>query len=294
MSRHFRVSWIFLLLAGACLHAADVDVEIQLRETTYVVNPDGGVAITLHERGRAVTGNGRTQLSRIQIPYAASFATVEFRSIRTLKKDGAVVDGDPSSAFDAADAVNPNAPSYDDTRSKTILPPSLEIGDSVEYEAVKRVATWIKPGDFWLEHYARTDVRVLSEIVVLDLPADRKVALHEAPGGKMETSAGRRIERWELSNLQTDKKSVEQEPPIFMVSSLLSWDDVAQWLHSLNDAATAPTPEIKALAEKLTANQATEQARITALYAYVATKIRYTSVSFGLGRFVKPAPEVEP
>jgi tetratricopeptide (TPR) repeat protein/transglutaminase-like putative cysteine protease len=285
MHHHFRASWVLPFLAAVRLQAADVNVEIQLCETTYVVNSDGSVAVTLHERWRALTGDGRTQLSRIQVPYAVSFETAEFRSIRTLKKDGTVVDGDPSSAFDTALTANPTAPSYDDTRSKTVLPPSLETGDSVEFEAVKRVATGIKPGDFWFGHYARTGIPVSSEIVVLDLPADRKVAFHEAPGGKVETSAGRRIERWEFSNLQTEEKSVEQEPPVFMVSSLLTWDDVAQWLHSLNEAASAPTPEIKALAEKLTANQTTDQARITALYTYVATKIRYTGVSFGLGRF---------
>jgi predicted NAD/FAD-binding protein len=150
MHRHFRAVWIFLLIAAVRLHAADVDVEIQRCETTYVVNSDGSVAVKMHERWRALTGDGRKQLSRIQIPYAASFETAEFRSIRTLKKDGTVVDGDPSSAFDTAPATNPDAPSYDNTRSKTVLPPSLETGDSLEFEAVKRVATWIKPGDFWL------------------------------------------------------------------------------------------------------------------------------------------------
>jgi tetratricopeptide (TPR) repeat protein/transglutaminase-like putative cysteine protease len=286
MYHHFRTSWILpILTAVRLLDAADVNVEVQLRETTYVVNSDGSVGVRQHERWRALNGNGRAELSRIQIPYASSFETAEFRSIRTLKKDGTVVEGDPSSAFDTAPPANPTAPSYDDTRSKTVLPPSLETGDSVEFEAIKRVATWIKPGDFWLGHYARTDIRVLSEIVVLDLPADRKVAIHEAPGGKVETSAGRRVERWELANLQTKEKTVEHEPPVFMVSSLLTWDDVAQWVHSLNDSASAPTPEIKALAEKVTAGQTTEQARITALYGYVATKIRYTGVSFGLGRF---------
>lgn len=46
-----------------------------------------------------------------------------------------------------------------------------------------------------------------------------------------------------------------------------------------------PPPKSRLSPKKLTSNQTTEQARITALYAYVATKIRYTGVSFGLGRF---------
>jgi tetratricopeptide (TPR) repeat protein len=287
MRHHAKASFVIPFLLALSLRAADVDVEIQLRETRYAVNADGSMEIVQHERWRALTGNGRKQLSRIEVPYVQSLETVEFRSIRTLKNDGSVVDGDPSSTFDTSPAANPNAPSYDDTRSRTVLPPNLETGDSVEFEAVRRVATWIKPGDFWFGHQARTGVRVLSEIVVLDLPADRKVAFYESSAGTVENSGGRRIERWQLSNLQTEEKSLEQKRPVFMVSSLLTWDAVGQWLHSLNDEASAPTAEIKALAAKLTAGQSTEMARVTALYTYVATKIRYTGVSFGLGR-IKP------
>jgi tetratricopeptide (TPR) repeat protein/transglutaminase-like putative cysteine protease len=281
----YHGTWILPFFAIARLYASDVDLEIQLRETKYTVDADGSVKIAMHERWRALTGTGRTELSRIQIPYASSDESVEFRSMKTWKKDGSVVDGDPAAAFDTAASADANTAMFDDTRFKTVLPPNLETGDSVEFEAIRRVATWIKPGDFWLEHSARTDVRVLSEIVVLDLPAGRKIALYEEPGGKVETAAGRRIERWELSNSLARKRSVDNQPPVFMVSSLTSWDQLGQWIHSLNDAASAVTPEIKALAEKLTANQTSEQARITALYAYVATRIRYTAVSFGLGRF---------
>src|SRR5580698_553166 len=96
MHHYFRASWMLPLLAAVRLHGADINVELQLSETTYTVNTDGSIEVKLRERWHALTGDGRTLLSRIQCPYVVSFETVEFRWIKTLKKDGTLVDGDPA------------------------------------------------------------------------------------------------------------------------------------------------------------------------------------------------------
>ena len=142
------------------------------------------------------------------------------------------------------------------------------------------------PATFGSLHYLTTSIPVLSEIVVMDLPADRKVALYESSTipGNSEITNGRRIERWTAANPEPAASSLEESPPLFAVSSMPSWDAFGEWMRSLNENAAAPTPEIVALAAKLTANKSGEQERIAALYAYVATKIRYVSVSFGMGR----------
>jgi tetratricopeptide (TPR) repeat protein len=169
---------------------------------------------------------------------------------------------------------------------RTVLPPSLETGDSVEYEAVLHIQKWAKPDDFWFVHFLTGNVPVISETVVLDLPADREVVLYESSTtpGKTETINERRIKRWVIASPERAKASLETAPPLFAVSSMRSWDAFGQWMYSLNKNAAAPTPEIASLDAKLTANKSSEQERIAALYTYVATKVRYVSVSFGLGR----------
>jgi tetratricopeptide (TPR) repeat protein len=57
----------------------------------------------------------------------------------------------------------------------------------------------------------------------------------------------------------------------------------------LNDPAAEPSPEITALVVKLTANKKDETERISALYSYVATRVRYVGVWFGAGRY-QPHP----
>jgi tetratricopeptide (TPR) repeat protein len=282
----FLASLGFLALASPDTYAAmQHDSKIEALDITYRVGDANTGEETIHERLRSLTGQGRANLSKIQIPYASAFQDVEFKYLKTLKKDGTVVSGDPAGAFDTK-APDPLAPVFTDVISRTILPPNLDTGDSVEFEVVIHIHRWPKPGDFWFAQYLTSDVPVLAESVVLDLPAERKVALYENPHIRSETevSNGRRIERWITAIPEPPKASVEGPELLFAVSSMLSWDEFGRWMHSLNHSAAEPTPEIRALAARLTANKSSEPDRIAALYGYVATKVRYVSISFGLGR----------
>jgi tetratricopeptide (TPR) repeat protein len=266
--------------------ATQRDTEIEIMETRYRLGAGNTGEVTIRQRCRALTAHGRMALSKIQIPYVAAFDDVEFKSIKTLKKDGSVVAGDPASAFDVGPSGDSFAPQFTDSKLKTILLPNLETGDSIEYEALMRTRNWPKPGDFWFVHDLTTSAPVVSEKVVLDLPADRQFALYENSSvvGKTEIANGRRIATWITSNQEAAKPSPEGPAPLFAVSSITSWDRYGEWIHSLNHSAAEPTPEIAALAAKLTTGKSTEQERVAALYTYVATKVRYVSVSFGLGR----------
>lgn len=275
-----------LLSCGVASAQDQPDAEIVLKETTYRLNADNAAEITVREQIRAITGKGRAEIAKIQIPYVSAFAEVDFQYVRTLKKDGSMVEGDPSSAFDTASESNPNSPAFSDSKIRTVLPPNPEAGDSVEFKAVIRVHKWPAAGEFWFFHYLTRNLPVRSETIVLDLPSDRRVTFYESGSvaGKTESLNGRRIERWATANLAPEKNGIEAVEPLFAVSSVLSWDQFGKWMHSLNDAAAEPNAEIAALAQKLTSGKSGGEDKIAALYAYVATKVRYVSVSFGVGR----------
>lgn len=284
-----------MLAAASGLWAATPrDNEIELMETTYRVQPDNTAEITYHQRWRALSAQGRTNLSQIHVGYSAGSEELEFRFVRTLKKSGAVIEGNPASAVESPISTDALAPLFTDEKVKTIIPPDLETGDAVEYEAVRHVHQFPKAGDFWLSHDLTRDARVLSETVVLDLPAERRISIYEDPRnpGKVETSGGRRIERWSVSKPEPAKPQVERSGPLFVVSSIASWDAVGNWVLSLNKVAAEPTPEIAALAAKLTENQISESGRIAALYSYVATKVRYVGIDLGNGFQPHPAATV--
>ncbi len=282
-----------VLFSVSSLEAATAhDTEIELSETTYRLGAGNTAEITYHQRWKANTAQGRDAIRQVHISYIASFHDVEFRSIKTIKKDGSVVSGDPASAFDTSPATDAGPPSYTDERIRIVLAPNVETGDSIEYEAVLHIHKWPKSGEFWFTHDLVQGIPVHAETVVLDLPADRKIAVYEnaAIPGKVESVSGRRVERWTTSRPEPAAKTIEEAPPLFAVSSITSWEDFGAWIRSLNENAGEPTPEIVALAKKLIANKTTETERITALYTYVATKIRYIGVSFDIGRIQPHTP----
>ncbi len=136
-----------LTLAVGGLFAAGRDVEIEKVEATYRLNADNTGEMRFHERVRALTAQGRSDVSRIQLAYVAGFQEVEIQSIQTLKKDGTIVNGDVSSAFDANSSNDPLGAYFSDSRLKVFIAPNVETGDTVEYEAVIHIRRWLKPGD---------------------------------------------------------------------------------------------------------------------------------------------------
>jgi Tfp pilus assembly protein PilF len=174
---------------------------------------------------------------------------------------------------------------FSDLKERILLTPNFELGDSVEYEATLESKKGIKPGDFWFVHYPTLSVPVLSETVVLDLPADREIAFLKSADIPAidEVANGRHIYRWKISNPEPAPPSPDPVEPLFAVSSIKTWDAFGDWIRSLNRHATEPTAEIAALAAKLTAGKTTEPEKIAALYSYVATKVRYVSISIGIG-----------
>jgi len=251
-SRLFVFVEIFILaLSSLSLTAATQnDSEIELTESTYRVGSNNTAEVAIHQRWRALTAQGRENISQIRFPYVPAFEEVEIKFIKTIKKDGSMIEGDPASSFDMAPSTEPLVPSFTDLKIRTIIPPNLETSDAVEYEVLLHIGKWPKDGDFWFVHDLSTSVRVLSEVVVLDLPADRNVALYESTAipGKTEIVNGRRIERWVAANPEPAKATMERAAPLFAVSSVQSWEQFGEWLRSLNQDGATPTPEIAALA----------------------------------------------
>ena len=288
----FPAIMMFVLAgSGVTLHAAvQHDYEAEEIRTVYRFNNDGTGQTTTYNRWRALTAAGRGAISQFSFPYASEFDSVRVDFFRTLKKDGSVLEGDSRQTFDTTPPLVASAPLFSDLKQKTIVLPNVELGDSVEYQMVIERRLSPKPGDFWVLDKLRRNVAVALEITELDLPADRKIALHEfVPHTSDVREGGRRKLGWRIPSRQPGSPLDAQVEPAFAASTILSWDELGTWLRSLQEPSQT-SPEIQALASKLTAGKNTERERIDALYSYVAENIRYVGVSFGLGAYQPHKP----
>jgi hypothetical protein len=73
--------------------------------------------------------------------------------------------------------------------------------------------------------------------------------------------------------------------PTVAWTTFKSWEEVGAWYRGLEADRIVPDDAVKAKVAELTKGKTTDEEKARALYAYVATNIRYIGVAFGIGRY---------
>lgn len=263
------------------------DVEIESMQTTYRYENNGTGSITQSSRIRILTEAGRDAVGQFYFSYSSGLEDLKIDYFRTVKKDGTQLPVDPSQAVETASPISQAAPMFSDVKVKVMVARDLAVGDALEYQFERAVRVPLKPGDFWAMHYQEQNSVVDSEVVVLDVPADRHLTLKASPDAHYTTDEknGRRIYRWELSNPKPREASDLPPDPIFVASTLTDWKQVGDWYRGLEAPRIEVTPEIKALATQLTTGKNTPREKLDALYVYASEQVRYVALEFGIGGY---------
>ncbi|MGH9407635.1 MAG: DUF3857 domain-containing protein, partial [Terriglobia bacterium] len=200
---------------------------------------------------------------------------------------GTVVPADPAKAMDITPPVTRFAPMFSDIRIKVLVAPQLQVGDAVEFQYTRAIRTPYMAGNFWADYSLDRANPITAATVVLDVPASRKLTFKSDPcfPFTVKKENGRKQYRWQIAKLDPPKSFRAYRPPLFAASTLSSWKQVADWYTNLQSDGTRITPEIQALAAKLTAGQTTPEQKVDAIYGYVSEKIRYVALEFGIGGY---------
>jgi tetratricopeptide (TPR) repeat protein len=228
--------------------------------------------------------------------YSSSNNKIDIGFVRVRKADGTTVVTAPENIQDLASDVSRQAPMYSDYREKHVAVKGLGVGDTLEFALRLTEDKPIIPQQFWTEYtFSRSDI-TLDEEVEISVPKDRKVNL-KSPALKPETSESGQWRRyfWKTSTLErpadAGSKRKDAATPSIQLSSFGSWSEVARWWGALEEHQVQPSPEIRAKAAELTKNVSTDSEKLHAIYNYVATRFRYISLSFGIGRYQPHAAE---
>lgn len=241
------------------------------------------------------------QFGEFPLVYQSESEDLALTDVTVQKPDGTLVPTPPASVQDLAAIPPGQAPIYVDVRQKIASVTALRPGDVLRITGVWTVKKPIAPGHFWFEYSFDVVDAVKDEQLEIDLPADRSVALKVRAGGPAEehggagaSAAGRRVYRWKTKHPEAATQPRlaqpgDDDPPADVrLSSFRTWDEFARWFTPL--AFAKPDAVVKAKADALTAGAADEAAKISAIYRFVSTEIRYVSLSFGLGRFAAHPP----
>ncbi|HEY4009627.1 MAG TPA: transglutaminase domain-containing protein, partial [Acidobacteriaceae bacterium] len=105
-----------------------------------------------------------------------------------------------------------------------------------------------------------------------------------------------RVYRWkhETASEYPKKQEKDKSAPVEMVQEMFapdiamsgfgSWAEMGAWYRGLMKDRAVPDAAIQAKADELTHGLTTDDAKVDAIYDYVATQFRYIAVSFGIGR----------
>lgn len=283
--------------ASAASQQAPVEVEALHIETDF--QADGTSVKVVTGVFHVLTEAGLKELAVLVFPYSSGAEAVETEYVRVKKTGGEVVATPPEATQDLTAEVARSAPMYSDIREKHVTVKGLAVGDTLEFRMRARLLKPEVPGQFWCGLSFVQDRVVREWVAQVSYPADMAVQVHsrgQAPETRLE--GGRRILCWRRSN------ATPKEPPArapwnghpaddILVTTFRSWDELGSWYRTLAEPRAQVTPAIKAKAEELTRGLKGEEERAKAIYAFVALKIHYVGLSFGLGKYQPhPAEEV--
>jgi tetratricopeptide (TPR) repeat protein len=271
---------------------------VEQSRTTWRFENDGTGRRETFLRVKVQSEAGVQAWGQLAFPYNSANEQMDVVLVRVLKADGTIVTASTDAVQDLSSAVQRVAPVYTDTREKHITVPSLRPGEVLELSLATIVHTPLARGHFWGEHEFIRDGIVLDDRLEINVPDDRAITLKTRAGFEPTIARrdGRRVYEWRKARLTTDSHKDQDDedlaaPPAkgeradVRLTTFASWDELGRWFGDLERPQRTPSAEIRRKAEELTAGRATDLERLEALYEYVATNVRYVSLSFGVGRY---------
>jgi tetratricopeptide (TPR) repeat protein len=258
------------------------------------------------ERSQEVTivlrdGAAVAAFGQIGMAYVDGYGEVVFDSVVIEKADGRRIEVKDAPVED----INPfgvtGTSIAADVRFKKITIPGLEPGDRLSYRAALRQKP-LSPGRIFAEMKFPGMTSDPLQVYELDLPRDPRIAVELAKdlGAAWEEVPGppdRLVRRLSVRPKRpdfgtegpTDAELEALHQPDVVLSNFRSWSEVAEWWWGVAKDRLSPDAAVRAEAARIVAGKKSDRERIEALHAFVATRIRYLNVSFGLGR-MQPRP----
>ena len=236
---------------------------------------------------------GVQQFGQLIFGYSSATEHLDLDYVRVRKPDGRIVDTPAATAQDFAPEILRDAPMYSDYRQRHVSVVDLHPGDALEYHTIVHVTTALAPDQFWYEHTFPRNTAVGEDRLEIDVPKSRDVKL-KSPDKKYEIreTADRRVYTWVVRDVAPDRKHEREEDdfdlsdqqPDVQLSTFADWMQVAHWYAKLQGDRVVVDDHVQQKALELTRGATTPLEKAHRLYDYVASNVRYVSLSFGVGR----------
>ncbi len=185
------------------------------------------------------------------------------------------------------------APIYSDLKYQTVSMPGLTPGATIYYGFVLRTVKPYMKGQFWAANYFQERYPVQVSSMVAKIPVGRKVkikAYHMNIAPQITHEKDYVVYKWK----ETKVPALEEEPSMppqdqlakkVVITSISSWDQVAQWYYSLARNALQPDEQVKRTVHSIIKGTKNREEAIQRIYNFVAQHIRYVGMEFGINGY---------
>jgi tetratricopeptide (TPR) repeat protein/transglutaminase-like putative cysteine protease len=269
--------------------------------TTISFENDGTSTRETSARIRIQSDAGVQRYSVLTFSYQNATETIDIDYVRVLKPDGTAVRTPADNIQEMPSEITRQAPLYSDLREKHVAVKGLSVGDVLEMKSHWRSTKPLALGQFWYAYNFSHDSIMLHEELRVTVPRDRAIKWKsERYKPVINEEGSRRTYTWTSSQLESkspveQKKQQEEQAyalargrlpsPDVQISSFQTWEEIGTWYNHLQLERVKPTDEIRRKAFELTKDAKDDDAKVRAIYKYVATQFRYIGVAFGIGRY---------
>ncbi|HEX9725833.1 MAG TPA: tetratricopeptide repeat protein [Vicinamibacteria bacterium] len=269
------------------------------------VESDGRQIRELDVKVRLGTAQAVAEFGQLGLPYIDGYGDVRFEDVVIEKPDGrrVAVENGRIEDLNPFGVTGTSLPA--DVRFKRLTIPGLEPGDRLSY-VIRNQQQPLAPGRAFGEMKLPPLAGSPLQTYELDLPRDAavKVRLRDGLGASWEevpSARDRLVRRLTLKVepptsspiVVSNKDLLNWAEPDVVFTSFDSWSEVSEWWWKISKDRLRPDKTVSEEASRLAQAASSPREQITALHAFLAGRIRYLNVSFGLGRMQpRAAPEV--
>lgn len=287
-----QIDWKDLSLAETPTAAdyPNLPAVILLDEGSLEVFDNLGYSTMTHRTVIKILTRSGFRFANITIPYASETEVTSIQA-RTIDPSGKITALDPKNIFDVN--LYPEFMIYSDVRAKIFTLPAVEVGCVIEYTFTKRFSS----RNYWNAWAFQQEIPTRHSRFSLKIPAEWEYRVQNyfidiAPRKENPTSSNTQHYVWEARNIP--EYLIEPAmPPLsriqqrieFSPAFVKSWTDIGKWYWQLANERMEPDATLKNFTETLLAGAATEQEKLERIFNFVREKIRYVSVSIGIGSY---------
>ncbi len=274
----------------------DAGAVILFQEEKMTVGKGGLFSQTMHVIGKVLDERAASDYSQISISFNAYYEDASLTLARTIQGDGTAR---PVSGDAVQTKTSPRGKEYSDMRLLTFSLPALAKGSIFEYEAkIQRKIPLVEDrfDEKFFFHFAGVSHRVdpvFKSRFVLMVPEGTEFH-YKLDNAQVVPAISKEgsfvVYAWEIGNLPSVALEPHMPPidhlcPHIHVSSVTTWEELAQWGSKLFLPAIEVTPEIRAKSQEITKGKKTEYEKIEAIFYFMESNIKYVAADLNRGGF---------